>query len=104
MVFDVIVLIVLLVSALIAFLRGAIREMLTILGVVGGMAAAWYAGPLLIPHMEGWLGVQEGVEPEKLLGVLPYDILAKISRRWFQEACSPSPARFARHRKRFCCP
>ena len=78
MVFDVIVLIVLLVSALIAFLRGAIREMLTILGVVGGMAAAWYAGPLLIPHMEGWLGVQEGVEPEKLLGVLPYDILAKI--------------------------
>ena len=78
MVFDVIVLGVLLVSALIAFLRGAIRETLTILGVVGGMAAAWYAGPLLVPPIEGWLGVQEGVDPEKLLGVLPYDILAKI--------------------------
>jgi membrane protein required for colicin V production len=78
MVFDVLVLIVLLVSALIAFLRGAIREILTILGVVGGLAAAWYAGPLLIPHMEGWLGVKEGVEPEKLLGILPYDLLAHI--------------------------
>lgn len=78
MVFDVIVLVVLFVSALIAFLRGAIREILTILGVVGGMAAAWYAGPLLVPPIEGWLGVQEGVDPEKLLGVLPYDILAKI--------------------------
>jgi membrane protein required for colicin V production len=78
MVFDVLVLIVLLVSALIAFLRGAIREILTILGVVGGLAAAWYAGPLLIPHMEGWLGVKEGAEPEKLLGILPYDLLAHI--------------------------
>jgi membrane protein required for colicin V production len=81
MVFDILVLITLIVSALIAFLRGAIREILTILGVIGGLAAAYYGGPHLIPHMEGWLGVeppQEGVTPEKLLGILPYDILAQI--------------------------
>lgn len=81
MIFDIVVLVVTLISAGIAFLRGFIREVLTILGVVGGLAAAFYLGPYLLPHMEGWLGVKEpveGVEPEKLLGVLPYDILAMI--------------------------
>lgn len=78
MIFDVIVLIITLISAFIAFLRGLIREILTIFGVVGGLAAAWYAGPILLPFMKDWLGVKEGVEPEKLLGVLPYDILAAI--------------------------
>ncbi len=78
MVFDVVVLVIILISALIAFLRGVIREILTIIGVVGGLAAAWYGGPILVPHMEKWLGVKEGVEPEKLLGILPYDILADI--------------------------
>ena len=78
MIFDVIVLIITLISAFIAFLRGLIREVLTIFGVVGGLAAAWYAGPMLLPYMKDWLGVKEGVEPEKLLGVLPYDILAVI--------------------------
>lgn len=78
MVFDIVVLAVVVVSALIAFLRGLIREVLTIFGVVGALAAAWYAGPILLPYMKTWLGVKEGVEPEKLLGVLPYDILAAI--------------------------
>ncbi|MBP7722638.1 MAG: CvpA family protein [Alphaproteobacteria bacterium] len=78
MIFDVIVLIITLISAFIAFLRGLIREVLTIFGVVGGLAAAWYAGPMLLPYMKDWLGVKEGAEPEKLLGVLPYDILAVI--------------------------
>lgn len=78
MVFDIVVLAILTISALIAFLRGVIRETLTILGMVGGLAAAFYGGPILLPHMKNWLGVKEGVEPEKLLGVLPYDILASI--------------------------
>ena len=78
MIFDIVVLAVILVSALIAFLRGFIREVLTIFGVMGGLAAAYVAGPLLVPQMENWLGVKEGAEPEKLLGLLPYDLLAKI--------------------------
>jgi membrane protein required for colicin V production len=79
MIFDIVVLVIVLISAGIAFLRGFIREVLTILGVVGGLAAAYYLGPLLLPHMEGWLGVKpDGEEQLKLLGILPYDILAMI--------------------------
>lgn len=78
MVTDIIVLAVLLLSALISFVRGFIREVLTILGVVGGLAAAYAGGPMLSPQMKDWLGVVEGEKPERFLGVLPYPILADI--------------------------
>jgi membrane protein required for colicin V production len=78
MIVDIIVLAVLLVSAAIAFLRGFIREVLTILGVVGGVAAAYAFGPYLEPHMDGWLGIVEGEEPKKLFDMLPYTILSDI--------------------------
>lgn len=76
MIIDIIALVILLISAGIAFMRGLIREVLTIAGVVGGLAAAYFGAPLLIPYMLGWFGVEEGVEPERLFGVLPYDIVA----------------------------
>lgn len=76
MIVDILVLAVLLISALIAFLRGFIREVLTITGVVGGLVAAYLCGPFLQPHMRAWLNVQGEEEPERLLGVLPYDIVA----------------------------
>lgn len=76
MIIDIIVLAVLLISAVIAFLRGFIREVLTIAGVVGGLAAAYIGGPLLKPHMRDWMGVEEGIEPERLFGILPYDVVA----------------------------
>ncbi|MEZ5919290.1 MAG: CvpA family protein [Alphaproteobacteria bacterium] len=78
MIFDIIVVAVLLISAAIAFLRGFIREVLTILGVGGGLAASYFGGPVLAPHIRGMLGVEEGVVPERLFGILPYDILADI--------------------------
>jgi membrane protein required for colicin V production len=80
MVVDIIVLAVLLISALIYFIRGFIREVLTILGVAGGIAAAYFGGPLLLPTMEEWLGVDKSAEapPERLMGLIPYDILAQI--------------------------
>jgi len=76
MVIDIIVLVILLISAGIAFMRGFIREVLTIAGVVGGLAAAYFGAPILKPHMRGWFGVEEGVVPERLFGILPYDVLA----------------------------
>lgn len=76
MIVDILVLVVLLISALIAFLRGCIREVLTIMGVVGGLVAAYFGGPLLVPHMRGWFGVREGEEPGRLFDVVPYDIVA----------------------------
>jgi len=76
MVIDIIVLVILLISAGIAFMRGFIREVLTIAGVIGGLAAAYFGAPILKPHMRGWFGVEEGVVPERLFGILPYDVLA----------------------------
>lgn len=79
MIVDILVGAVLLISAVIAFLRGFIREALTIAGVVGGMAAAYAAGPLLAPHMFKWIGglpESELEEPQKLFDIIPYDLLA----------------------------
>ncbi len=76
---DIFVGLVLLVSVGIAFVRGFIREVLTIFAIVGGIAAAYVGGPLLSPVMRGWLGVEEGVEnPEKLFSMIPYPMLADI--------------------------
>ena len=47
LVFDVVIIAILLISVLIAVLRGFIREVLTIFGVIGGVAAAYFLGPLL---------------------------------------------------------
>ncbi len=78
MIFDIVVLIILLISAGIAFMRGFIREVLTIAGVLGGLAAAYFGAPFLIPYMRGWMGVVEGEEPARLFEVLPYDVLADV--------------------------
>lgn len=76
MIIDIIVAIILLLSALIAFLRGFIREVLTIFGTVGALIAAYYAGPHLTPAFEGWLGVTPDNNP-KLFDIVPYAIIAK---------------------------
>lgn len=78
MIIDIIVIIALAISALIAFLRGFIREVLTILGVVGASVAAYSGGPVLSPLIKGWLGVVEGEEPQKLFDILPYPLLADM--------------------------
>ncbi|MBI1258522.1 MAG: CvpA family protein [Chloroflexi bacterium] len=76
MILDIIVLAVLFISAVIAFLRGFIREVLTILGVVGGLVAAYFGGPVLQPITRGWFDTGTGDEPQKLFNLIPYDIVA----------------------------
>lgn len=90
MIVDILVLAVLLISAFISFLRGAIRECLTIAGVIGGGAAAYFGGPLLKPFMHDWVysyvgttdmeeaGEKAAEEVPKLFGVLPYDVVADV--------------------------
>lgn len=78
MLIDILAAIVVLVSTFISFLRGLIREVLTIAGVVGGLAAAYYGGPILTPYMEGWIGMDPAAEdPQKLFDTVPYDLLAQ---------------------------
>lgn len=78
MIIDIIVLAVLLISAAVSFLRGFIREILTIFGVVGGVVAMIFVGPLLAPVVQGWLGGEtaEGDEPQRLFNIIPYNLLA----------------------------
>lgn len=81
MIIDILVLIVLALSALIAFLRGFIREVLTIVGVLGGLIAAYYGGPVLLPLMESWLGVDPNADPEdvkRLFDIIPYTYVAQF--------------------------
>lgn len=80
MIIDIIVIAALLVSAVIAYLRGFIREVLTIIGVIGGLIAAVYGAPLLKPLFRDWLGVGEGRDAaekaEKLFDLIPYSTVA----------------------------
>lgn len=76
MIIDLIVIALLLISAGIAFFRGFIREVLTIIGVAGGLLAAYYGGPHLIPLMSSWLGIVEGEEIPKLFDLIPYNLIA----------------------------
>jgi membrane protein required for colicin V production len=78
MIVDLIVAAVVVISAIISFLRGFIREILTIAGIIGGLAAAYFFGPMLAPVFQGWFGVDNAEEVGKLFDLVPMDILANI--------------------------
>jgi membrane protein required for colicin V production len=75
MIIDIVVGLVVLSSALISFMRGLIREVLTIAGVVGGILAAVLMGPLFAPIVRDWFGVTED-GTEKLFDMVPMEIVA----------------------------
>lgn len=80
MIIDIIVGVVVLASALISFMRGFIREVLTIAGVVGGSLAAVFVGPTLAPTVREWFGVVEGKPaPPKVLDIIPMEIVADVT-------------------------
>jgi membrane protein required for colicin V production len=78
---DIIVLAVMFVSAVIACLRGFIREVLTIMGVLGGTIAALKFGGKLAPFMLGLItpkDLKPDEKPEKIMGVIPPELMADI--------------------------
>lgn len=76
MIFDTLVLVVLLLSALHAFWRGFIREVLMIFGAIGGGLAAVAYGDDMRPFMDSMLGITTDETPAKLLGVIPLTLVA----------------------------
>lgn len=78
MVLDVIAAVILLISVIIAFLRGFIRESLTIFGIGGGILAAYVGGPLLLPSMNGWMGITGEEDAAKLFDIIPYEYLSYV--------------------------
>lgn len=79
MIIDIVVAAIVVVSAIISFLRGLIRETLTIAGVIGGFFAAVTFGPKLSPVFNNWLNVAEDPkEIAKLFDIVPMNIVADI--------------------------
>ena len=78
MIIDIVVGAVIIISAIISFLRGFIREVLTIAGVVGGLFAAIFFGPKLSPTFKDWFGVIDGENIDKLLDLIPMSVVADI--------------------------
>lgn len=80
MIIDIVVAAVIIISAIISFLRGFIREILTIAGIVGGLAAAYFMGPMFSPVVQGWFGVDPSAEEiGKLFDLVPMDIVGSVT-------------------------
>jgi membrane protein required for colicin V production len=80
MIIDIVVALVVLSSALISFMRGFIREVLTIAGVVGGLMAAVFLGPSLAPTVRTWFGVgEDGESAKKLFDIIPMEVVSDIT-------------------------
>jgi len=80
LILDIVVVVIMLLSCIVAFLRGFVREVLTILGLGGAALTALVAGPKLAPGIENWLtdgGLPEDSEAQ-LWGFVPYDIAAMV--------------------------
>lgn len=74
---DIAVAVVVLISVIIAVLRGFIREILTIFALVGAFASAYVFGPMLFGTTDGWLGVQDTPEESQVLfDIVPYSALS----------------------------
>ena len=79
LILDVVVVAILLISCVISFLRGFVREILTIFGIFGAAITALVAGPKLSPGIESWLlGDLPPDTEEKLWGFVPYDLAAPV--------------------------
>lgn len=75
---DLVVIGILVVSAAIAFLRGFVREILTIGALLGAALATYAFGPGFVPTVRGWLIDPAASEPQTLFGLIPYEMLAPV--------------------------
>lgn len=75
MILDIVVGVILFLSMLVAWFRGFIREVLTILGLVGACLAALYGAAYITPTLYEWMA---GSKPEgaKLFDMIPYNYVA----------------------------
>ena len=79
LILDSVVVIILLISSVVAFLRGFVREVLTILGLGGAALTALVAGPKLAPGIEEWLlDGRASDTKDQLWGIIPFDIAAVV--------------------------
>ena len=79
---DSIVAIIMLLSAIFAFFRGFVRELLTIVNLGGAAVCAWLFAKDLLPTTDRWLDVDRTLSPEDkdkipdIWGVVPPDVMS----------------------------
>lgn len=78
MVLDLVVLGILFISAAVAFMRGFVREVLTIGSLAGAALATFVFGPGLTPLARGWIIDPGAPQPQKLFDLVPYTMLAPV--------------------------
>lgn len=76
MILDVIIICVLIISAVIAFFRGFINEVLTIVGLGGAAAGAFLFGGSAVPLFTDWI-VNKEDKDYKFFDLIPDDIVAQ---------------------------
>ncbi len=89
---DLVVLAVLLLSALLAFMRGLVREVLGLGAWIGAIFAAVWALPRVRPQFQQWLGTSPWVDPVAfgVVFVIALIVLMLISR-WISALVRASP-------------
>src|SRR5579883_1931026 len=89
---DLVVLAVLAVSALLAFMRGLVREVLGLGAWIGAIAFAWWSLPRVRPQFQQWMGASPWVEPVAfgVLFIITLIILLLVSR-WISAVVRASP-------------
>jgi membrane protein required for colicin V production len=89
---DLVVLAVLAVSALLAFVRGLVREVLGLGAWVGAVAAAFWALPYARPRFQQWLGASPWVDPVAFGAVLLITLVVLlVISRWIGALVRASP-------------
>jgi membrane protein required for colicin V production len=89
---DLVVLAVLAISALLAFMRGLVREVLGLAAWVGAVAAAFWALPYARPRFQGWLGASPWIDPIAFAVVLLVTLIVLLLiSRWVGALVRASP-------------
>jgi membrane protein required for colicin V production len=89
---DLVVLAILAVSALLAFMRGLVREVLGLAAWVGAIFVGYWALPQTRPRFEHWLGVSPWVAPIAFAVVFIVSlILLLLVSRWISALVRASP-------------
>ena len=89
---DLVVLAVLAISALLAFVRGLVREVLGLAAWVGAVAAAVWALPYARPRFQEWLGASPWVDLVAFGVVLLVTLIVLlIISRWIGALVRASP-------------
>ncbi len=89
---DLAVLAVLAVSALLAFLRGLVREVLGLAAWVGAIFAGVWALPRVRPRFQDWLGVSPWIDPIAFGAVFIVSLIVlMLISRWISALVRASP-------------